>query len=76
MEVALYADDTAFFVSGLDPNEMGGIMSSAASDFLHYCNLNRLTLNLDKSIHMTISGTKRLKKRYRGTYWFYHFREG
>lgn len=57
--MALYADDTAFFINGYDTNVLSKLMSSASDDFLEYCNLNRLTLNFDKSKHMTFSGTKK-----------------
>lgn len=56
--VSLYADDTAFYVGGANPIKINNSMTNAANKFNSWCQMNRLTLNLDKSKVMVFSGLK------------------
>lgn len=49
INMSLFADDTVFFWGGNNVDVLQHKLSQAADKFLHWCNLNRLTLNIDKS---------------------------
>lgn len=53
--VALYADDTAFYLGDKEPNIISSKLTIAAERFQHWCCLNRLTLNLEKCKLMIFS---------------------
>lgn len=55
-KMSLYADDTAFFKGSNNIDELNQELSKAANQFKGWCDLNRLTLNLNKSKVMLLSG--------------------
>lgn len=60
--VSLYADDTAFYLNGNDPTTISDSLSRAADEFHNWCNLNRLTLNLNKCKTMLFSTLARRRR--------------
>lgn len=49
VKISPYADDTAFYLSGPNKNVISNELTSAASKFSHWCKLNKLTLNPNKT---------------------------
>lgn len=56
VQIALYADDTAFFLAANDITTLNSKLSNAAGQFKDWCNQNKLTLNLKKCKVMLLSG--------------------
>lgn len=54
--MSLYADDTAFFKGSNNMMELNRDLTETANQFKDWCDLNRLTLNLNKSKVMVLSG--------------------
>lgn len=59
--IGLYADDTVCYTGGYDIYDLNNTMNKAAKEFLNWCQLNRLTVNLNKSKVMIFS-TKRVRQ--------------
>lgn len=55
-KLALYANDTAFFLGSNDINYLYTELITAANKFKYWCDLNKLTLNLNKSKILLLSG--------------------
>lgn len=53
--ITLYADDTAFLAGSNDLKELCNTIQIASNEFHHWCQLNRLTLNLSKTKVMLFS---------------------
>lgn len=64
LNITLYADDTAFFLASNNITFLTTELSKAASKFKNWCDLNKLTLNLNKSKVLLISGStaKKIKQ--------------
>lgn len=68
IEIALYADDTAFYLAADNIPFLNKELNTAAENFKYWCDINKLTLNLQKSKVLMISGltakkTKQLKQQ-------------
>lgn len=48
-----------FYFGSKDPTALSGTLSQAAAQFQYWCQLNRLTLNLDKTMLFTTLSKKR-----------------
>lgn len=59
--IGLYADDTVCYTEGLNIHNLNDTMNKAAKEFLYWCQLNRLSVNLNKSKVMVFS-TKRVRE--------------
>lgn len=65
VKILLYADDTVFYNGGTSPDILSATLTESAGQFQHWCQLNRLTLNLDKCKTMLFTNlSKRRRKEF------------
>lgn len=60
-QISLYADDTAFYLSGKNPQKLSRELTESATYFQNWCEMNRLTLN-HKKCKSLLFATKRQYK--------------
>lgn len=63
LKIALYADDTAFFLASNCIVDLNSELCLAANNLKKLCDINRLTLNLAKSKVLLLSGFTAKKTR-------------